>query len=159
MVAALVLACAEMDPPQIEPGADLTGNWLGCAEKGCADHTLAGLRFESDGRVRSIQALPCPLHGPCPNAVSVSIPHAVARFYRCVCNIPIAFIDARWRWEEDYVVFSALQADWQLRTHFDWLQVPMRPNPGVPPFLPPLIYPDADWMVRAAGELPECPTF
>src|SRR4051794_35952317 len=84
MVAALVLACAELDPPQIEPGADLTGNWLGCAEKSCAEHTLSGLRFESDGSVRSIQAQLCPEHKPCSGSIAVSIPHGVAHFYRCL---------------------------------------------------------------------------
>jgi hypothetical protein len=156
MVAALVLACAEIDPPQIEPGADIAGNWLGCADNDCAERTLAGLHFESDGSVRSIQALPCPERKPCPGSVAVSIPHGVAHFYRCVCNLPLNFVDARWRWEEDYVVFSAFRAEWHLLTHLDRLQVPMRPRPGAPPFLPPLLYPDADWMVRGPDEVPEC---
>lgn len=156
-VAALLLACAELDPPQITPGDDLTGNWLGCATKGCEEHTLAGLRFESDGSVRSIQALLCQEKKPCPGAVAIPIPHGVARVYRCLSNLPFDFIDARWYWENDYVVFRAFQADWQLRTHLGRLQVPLRPRPGLPPLLAGFLYPDADWMERQHGELPECP--
>jgi hypothetical protein len=80
----------------------------------------------------------------------------VLRLYRCLSNLPFDFVNARWHWEEDYVVFSAFNADWRLQSHFDWLQVPMRPRPGVQPTLAPALYPDADWMVRQAGELPEC---
>jgi hypothetical protein len=38
LFAVLVLACADIEPPQINPGDDLSGNWLGCAEKSCSTH-------------------------------------------------------------------------------------------------------------------------
>src|SRR5688572_24627946 len=125
VVAALLLACAELEPPEITPGDDLAGNWLGCADKSCDDHTLAGLRFESDGSVRSIHGLLCPENGPCPGAIAIPIPNGVARVYRCLFNLPLDLINARWRWERDYVVFRAFQAEWQLHTHFGRLQVPL----------------------------------
>jgi hypothetical protein len=158
VAAFLLLACSDDEPAQLTPGEDLTGNWLGCATKGCEEHTLAGLRFEPDGRVRVIHALLCPERGPCPDSVSISVHGGgVARLFRCLTNLPFGYDAAHWQWEGDYVLFRTFYADWQLRTEFGWLQVPLRPRHGGPPFFGVLEYPDADWMERSGGELRECP--
>lgn len=157
VVAALLLACADVEPPELTSGEDLTGNWLGCADEACDTHTLAGLRLESDGSVRSIHGLVCAERKPCPHAIAIPSPLGAVLLYRCLANLPPELLNARWHWEEDYVVFRAFHADWQLHTHFGQLQVPLRPRHKGPPFFGPSVYPDADWMERTHAELPECP--
>src|SRR4051794_17132978 len=105
-------ACGSGSDPTIHAGDDLTGDWFGCVDDDCREHTPRGIRFESDGGVKLI-------------GVSKSGGH-------CDTGEPI-FEKAHWEWLGDHVLVTDVIGigDDDLDFAGDRVQVPFHPDePG-----------------------------
>jgi hypothetical protein len=135
---ALIAACGS-DSLDIEPGKNLNGAWLGCANVDCSEATLAGMQLE-DGRVHLIRGIE--------NDGEVE---------RCVYDDPI-FGDAELRWEGEQLYLRDVVGigDLELSFEGDLLEVPAHEHEPGFIFLYPSEYPDSEWMKRTDKTFPDC---